>query len=648
MVDSISDDVFTSAGTRVGGTFNGILETAGDRDWIRISLTAGQTVQIDLTGRGTNPVDDTFLRLYNGNGRLVASDDDGGSNLFSRLVFTPAVSGTYYIEAASFYDRESGAYAVAVQEVAEPTGPIPLPVSTNVVAAPDAPAGPLAAIMGDAMLADRVIDVYFGRAGENFDGITGEGFNAYERARFQHAFDQIEAVANVEFRIVSDYADADFRLVLDTNEMDGNALGYFYTPGNSSLAGVGVFNGSNFDRRGGGNLERGGDGGATIVHELLHGLGLMHPHDTGAGSTIMPGVSSPFDDFGTAGLNQGVFTGMSYNPGHASDVPIYTRTFGAESGPMALDIAALQLMYGAAQNNVGNSTYTLPGSDRVGTSWQAIWDTGGADRIQYSGSRDATIDLRAATLAYGEGGGGYISTVEGVTGGFTIAARVVIEQGYGGGGDDHIMGNGGRNRLSGGAGDDRIIGDGGGDWIGGGLGDDLVSGGSGNDVVYGHDGDDRILGNSGNDLLGGQGGDDLLMGGDGDDRLFGQNGRDVIHGERGADALSGGAGADLFVFRSATDSGTAAGTWDTITDFRRGEDRIDLSAMDGHRGRAGNQAFDFVGRVAFDGADGQGDVRAQSARGGVMVMVDTDGDGDADMNVMVTGVSVLQATDFIL
>jgi serralysin len=104
--------------------------------------------------------------------------------------------------------------------------------STNYTPAPNAPAGPLDSIMGDTILNDHVVTVYFGRAGDNFDGqITGEGFNAYERSRFQYAFDQIEPVADIEFRIVNDPDQADFWLVLDTIEMAYNYLGYFYSPG---------------------------------------------------------------------------------------------------------------------------------------------------------------------------------------------------------------------------------------------------------------------------------------------------------------------------------------------------------------------------------------------------------------------------------
>ena len=29
----------------------------------------------------------------------------------------------------------------------------------------------------------------------------------------------------------------------------------------------------------------------VLIHEFGHGFGLQHPHDDGAGSTIMPGIS---------------------------------------------------------------------------------------------------------------------------------------------------------------------------------------------------------------------------------------------------------------------------------------------------------------------------------------------------------------------
>lgn len=614
----IAASIATTANIQVGGTFNGALEISGDRDWIRVNLTAGQTVQIDLGGSGVNAVNDTYLRLYSANGTLIDQDDDGGSFLNSQLIFTPGTSGTYYIAAGSYNDSRTGGYTVSVQETAStggtPTIPIiPTTPSTDYTPAPNAPAGPLDSIMGDTILNDHVVTVYFGRAGENFDGqITGEGFNAYERSRFQYAFDQIEAVADIEFRIVNNPDQADFRLVLDTNEMGYNELGYFYSPGPYFQAGVGVFNGAAFDRWGGGNLEVGGYGATTITHELMHGLGLMHPHDNGAGSSVMTGVTSAFDDFGRGDLNQGIFTAMSYNPGYTSDRPTWTEDFGSSSGPMALDIAALQLMYGAAENRSGNSFYVLDDSNATGTGWQTIWDTGGIDTIVYGGGAGADINLRAANLTYGTGGGGYVSSVNGVMGGYTIAAGVVIENARGGNGNDRIVGNGASNTLD---------------------------GRGGNDVLFGLEGNDILRGG---DLR------DNLIGGTGADILVGQQGNDRLQGDLGADRLVGGAGYDTFVFARFDDSKVEAPQRDVIMDFQRGYDQIDLSAIDGHRGLRGDQAFNFIGSAGFDGRDGQGDVRIQGFGNGVVVSVDINGDGRGDMLIEVQNVASLQASDFIL
>ena len=605
----VAADSSTTARVQIGGLYRGVLDMPRDQDWIRIDLTAGQAVRIDMRGRGYDPVSDPLLRLYAADGTILAYDDDGGTGFDAQITYRPAATGTYYISAEGVGSFSDGDYRI---DVAAYDGTGTPPVSTNFRAAPGAPAGPLAAIMGDTRLADRVVDVYFGRAGEVFDGIGGEGFTAYERAQFQRAFDQIEAVADVEFRVVTDPAQADFRLVLDVGEMDPDTLGYFYSPGGYGLAGVGVFNGAALNRQPGGNLEPGGAGAATITHELLHGLGLMHPHDTGSGSAVMAGVTDAFDSFGRGGLNQGIYTTMSYNTGHAAEAPSWTRSFGAEIGPMALDIAALQRMYGAVEARGGNTTYLLDAGNGSGTGWQAIWDTGGTDTIVHDGAAGASINLRMANLTYAPGGGGYVSAVDGVLGGYTIARGAVIENARGGWGADRIVGNGAGN---------------------------LLDGRGGHDAIFGMEGQDVLRGGRGNDRL---------LGGSGTDTLLGEQGNDRLQGDLGADRLGGGTGADTFVFARASDSRIEAPQRDVIVDFQRGLDRIDLSRIDAHPGRAGNQAFDFTGGAAFDAADRQGDLRLQRFHDGIVVSVDVDGNGRGDMLIEVHGVSMLSAADFIL
>ena len=130
---------------------------------------------------------------------------------------------------------------------------------------------------------------------------------------------------------------------------------------------------------------------------------------------------------------------------------------------MALDIALLQRLYGAnGQYHGGNDTYYLNDASSIGAMFGTIWDNRGAqDAIIYNGTLNAHIDLRAATLANAEGGGGYISYVDkpsGVTSGFTIANGVTIENATGGGGNDTIIGNSAANKLTGGPGNYSIDG----------------------------------------------------------------------------------------------------------------------------------------------------------------------------------------------
>ena len=80
----------------------------------------------------------------------------------------------------------------------------------------------------------------------------------------------------------------------------------------------------------------------------------------------------------------------------------------------------------------GDDIYILKDVNAAGTFFTSIWDAGGTDEIAYIGTRETVIDLRAATLQYEVGGGGFMSYAYGIYGGFTIANGVTIENATGG------------------------------------------------------------------------------------------------------------------------------------------------------------------------------------------------------------------------
>jgi serralysin len=213
-------------------------------------------------------------------------------------------------------------------------------------------------------------------------------------------------------------------------------------------------------------LKQGGYGFQTITHELGHALGLAHPHDGGAEPD-----RSTFPD---ARQDRDIFTVMSYRHARAmTGDPAYSREMGGQGGLGAFDIAALQALYGKnTRTRHGDTTYDLPHANHQGTDWTSIWDTGGKDTISAKGSSAGSIiDLQDAPLA-GNTAGGHLSKVDGIVGGFTIAAGVDIENAIGGNGDDSMTGNDLDNTLQGGRGDDVLVGLGGEDILVGGAGAD--------------------------------------------------------------------------------------------------------------------------------------------------------------------------------
>lgn len=86
-------------------------------DRYTLDATAGQQIAIAMT---SNPPFDTYLYLIGPDGVRVASDDDGGGNLQSRIpaagtgFFTLPTTGTYTIEATSFPSAVTGAYILTI------------------------------------------------------------------------------------------------------------------------------------------------------------------------------------------------------------------------------------------------------------------------------------------------------------------------------------------------------------------------------------------------------------------------------------------------------------------------------------------------------------------------------------------------------
>ena len=586
----ILDSIATTASIGSDDRVTSQIETADDRDWFRVELTAGQTYTFELNGVGSTATElrDSALTLFH-NGVSVAYDDISGPGLDSLIEFTPSESGTYHLQAAG-YASNTGEYEL-VTSVRDISGTSILP-----------------AIDWGTQVDTQDISVYFGAANETFANISGDGWNAYEIQQAMAVFAHIETLVDITFTQVFDATDADFTLM---TQNFASYSGLMYPPG-LFYEGVGAFSRSadGWDEEGGGGLEQGGRGFQLMLHELGHGLGLAHPHDTGGTSERLNGVTSAFNDYGSFNLNQGIFTNMSYNDGYPLGESVTpTDDYGSTGTFSPLDIALLQQKYGANTTyESGDSSYVLPSDNAPGTFYSALWDTGGTDEITYAGTANATIDLRAATLVYEEGGGGFVSRVEGINGGFTIAHGVIIEGAQTGAGDDRITGNNADNLLNAGDGDDTVYGRNGDDSIHGGNGDDLLVGNAGSDALFGGNGNDRLAAGTGQDRLYGEDGDDLLIATSGHNALLGGRGDDYIRGGSDTDILRGNAGNDtlLDTLGGADNLDGGAGN-DTLSagsgdDYLHGGTGRDRLAGGGHNdelhGGAGNDVV--LGQAGHD------------------------------------------------
>ncbi|WP_246748625.1 M10 family metallopeptidase C-terminal domain-containing protein [Rhizobium setariae] len=451
-------------------------------------------------------------------------------------------------------------------------------------------------------------------------GNTPDAQFAYERLATR-AYSMIDSVTALDFSETRNARQAEHVLV-SANRPNADLEGFFEFPGNSTHDGtggrdawsIGAFNsGFSYMRT---RPEAGGGEYAnwTVLHEIGHGLGLLHTHQEKRGLPALPTVGRY--------MNNERYSVMSYNG--ASDGLAY----GHAVSFMALDVASIQALYGAETNAAGASSYSLmnpkggpmslrEGDVSIGRAYYCIWDSGGEDTVNYEGAgravminlNDATLNtrnisadlqelfqqlkasdfylmmskaLRADIMNEWHHAGGFFSQVldytimgyKGLDGGFSIANGAEIENAIGGNAGDLLMGNEQDNRLAGLGGEDTLLGSAGSDTLLGDKGDDWLDGGTGNDTLDGGTGDDALIGGIGDDTLDGGTGNDTLVGGVGNDVLNGGAGNDTLVGGAGDDVVTGGAGYDHFLFSTGHGS-------DTITDFDGSTDTIDLSGLSG-------------------------------------------------------------------
>ena len=578
--DSVANGPNSAATHTIGETTTGDVNYNADQDWYAVELVAGQTYEFILTVDFPNTLGDGYLSFHNSEGELLVVDDDGGPGLGSRVVYTVSESGTYYISAQGFTGNSTPS-----------TGTYTLTSGFT------DPLSPIDSIDWGSQLTGTTIEVYFADNGETFDGTTSLGWDQFEIDAAMAALNEISENINLTFVQSTNASTAEFKLLTfdfttDADEDNDTVLGFFGPPSTGVGTGIGVF-GRTATGWSAAGLEKGGFGYVTLIHEFGHGLGLAHPHDGGGNSETLQGVTGS-QSTGIFDLNQGIYTTMSYVDGWAES-PYGTSgvtSYGWQATMMAFDLAVLQAKYGARAKNEGDNIYELPSQNSSGTFWEAIWDTGGIDTIRYSGTLDANIDLRDATLEYEVGGGGYISHADTIHGGFTIANSVVIENAIGGSGNDMLVGNESDNVFTGGAGNDNFVfertnGDDritdfnpNGDTIdltaftavegqaiidsatqigsdviltlpeGGRLtltgvtvgelssasyrvqeGEGPIIGTDGDDILTGTTADDVLEGRLGNDALSGLTGSDTLLGGSGNDDLFGDAGPTITANE---------------------------------------------------------------------------------------------------------------------
>jgi hypothetical protein len=446
-------------------------------DLYRISLSRQSQLSLQLS----QMTGDSDLQVLDQTGHQIY-----GSNQISRLEESLTVelaAGVYYINVANF-EGASDYYLQMFNASTPPPIVVPFNPDPIVVTPPAPPVAPIAALNPQVNVlppsGDLAIDALINPYGQYWDSRVSDGvitysfygansgpyygteqvseLNAAIKTSVREILKNLETYIDQRFVEVADTANSNgvIRYMFSNGGGGSNAdfYAYSYYPHIAAI-GSDVHLNPIWDTRPEANFSSGAgsNGYTTLIHETLHALGLKHPGDYDA---ISHGTDGPFLD---PSQDHKSNTVMSYN--HVGTASIT---------PLSYDIRALQYLYGAKANAASNSTYqfTAPMNYRLdgqafGNSHQAvnqsIWDVGGIDTIDLSGSTgfDYHVDLRNAGLVTTQtalNGGTYsdFSTKQSFFAplyGTWLGFGSVIENVVSSSGNDRIIANDAQNIFSG-------------------------------------------------------------------------------------------------------------------------------------------------------------------------------------------------------
>jgi hypothetical protein len=116
----MADDFVATTATKgvvpVGQFVGGNLEVNNDKDWFAVSLQAGKTYNLDVSGSasGGGTLAKPYLMLYGPTGLFIGLASNGGPGGDPRYGFTPLATGIYFLGVeASGFGTPTGTYSVS-------------------------------------------------------------------------------------------------------------------------------------------------------------------------------------------------------------------------------------------------------------------------------------------------------------------------------------------------------------------------------------------------------------------------------------------------------------------------------------------------------------------------------------------------------